>query len=107
MPSAFLRTRHGVRSTMTIDHSLVARGLVKRYGGVAALDGFDLEVEPGTVHGLLGPNGAGKSTAVKIFATLVALDEGSARVAGHDVRTESRRVRQSIGLVGQEAAVDE
>ncbi len=86
---------------------LVARGLRKRYGDTLALDGFDLEVAPGTVHALLGPNGAGKSTAVNTFATLTRCDEGEALVAGHDVRRSPRQVRASIGLVGQASALDE
>ena len=86
---------------------LVARGLRKRYGDTVALDGFDLEVSAGTIHALLGPNGAGKSTAVHTFATLTRCDEGQALVAGHDVRTDSRSVRSSIGLVGQASALDE
>jgi ABC-2 type transport system ATP-binding protein len=86
---------------------LVAEGLRKRYAEVRALDGFDLSVAAGTIHGLLGPNGAGKSTAVKVLATLIDLDGGTARVAGLDVRTQGRQVRERIGLIGQNAAVDE
>lgn len=86
---------------------LAARGLRKRYGDTLALDGFDLEVSAGSVHALLGPNGAGKSTAVHTLATLTRIDEGEARVAGFDVRTEHARVRSAIGLVGQSAALDE
>jgi ABC-2 type transport system ATP-binding protein len=89
------------------DHSLTADGLRKRYAGVHALDGFDLHVGAGTIHGLLGPNGAGKSTAVKALATLIDVDGGTARVAGFDVRTQAKEVRRRIGLVGQNAAVDE
>jgi ABC-2 type transport system ATP-binding protein len=74
---------------------------------VNALDGFDLTVAAGTIHGLLGPNGAGKSTAVKALATLIDFDGGAATVAGYDVRKQSRQVRERIGLVGQNAAVDE
>ncbi|MEV7228676.1 ATP-binding cassette domain-containing protein [Polymorphospora sp. NPDC051019] len=92
---------------MARDHSLTARDLRKRYGDLDALNGFDLDVEAGTIHGLLGPNGAGKSTAVRALTTLVDLDGGTATVAGHDVRTEPHAVRRSIGLVGQHAAVDE
>jgi len=84
-----------------------ASGLVKRYGEVAALDGFDLAVEEGTVVGLLGPNGAGKTTAVRIFTTLLEPDSGTAQVAGVDVRTDPAEVRRRIGLSGQYAAVDE
>jgi ABC-2 type transport system ATP-binding protein len=84
-----------------------ATGLVKRYGTATALDGFDLEVPPGTVCGLLGPNGAGKTTAVRILATLIRPDAGVATVAGHDVVREAGAVRRRIGLVGQHAALDE
>jgi ABC-2 type transport system ATP-binding protein len=89
------------------DHTLTANGLRKRYGDVNALDGFDLAVAAGTIHGLLGPNGAGKSTAVKALATLIDFDGGTATVAGYDVRKQSRRVRERIGLVAQNVAVDE
>ena len=82
-------------------------GLVKRYGKVVALDGLDLAVSKGTVFGLLGPNGAGKTTAVRILTTLLEPDEGTAEVAGLDVRREPHRVRERIGLSGQTAAVDE
>ncbi|WP_330177733.1 ATP-binding cassette domain-containing protein [Streptomyces sp. NBC_01498] len=82
-------------------------GVRKRYGEKAALDGLDLAVAGGTVHGVLGPNGAGKTTAVRVLATLLRHDEGTARVAGRDVRKEAREVRRRIGLLGQHAAVDE
>ncbi|WP_250027171.1 ATP-binding cassette domain-containing protein [Paractinoplanes maris] len=87
--------------------NLQAEGLRKRYGDVPALDGFDLAVAPGVIHGLLGPNGAGKTTAVKALATLIDVDGGTARVAGFDVRTQAPQVRRRIGLIGQNAAVDE
>ena len=82
-------------------------GLVKRYGKVVALDGLDLVVPKGTVLGLLGPNGAGKTTAVRILTTLLDADEGRAEVAGLDVKTQPDKVRERIGLSGQNAAVDE
>lgn len=84
-----------------------ATGLTKRYSGTLALDGVDLAVPAGTVHGLLGPNGAGKTTAVRILTTLTRLDEGRAEVAGLDVRTQARQVRRRIGLTGQQTAVDD
>ncbi|MFI6085360.1 ATP-binding cassette domain-containing protein [Streptomyces sp. NPDC051217] len=82
-------------------------GVRKRYGEKSALDGLDLVVARGTVHGMLGPNGAGKTTAVRVLATLLRHDEGVVRVAGHDLRTEAQEVRRRIGLLGQHAAVDE
>jgi len=89
------------------DTSVRARGLVKRFGEVTALDGLDLDVPGGTVLGLLGPNGAGKTTAVSILTTLVHPDAGTATVAGVDVVADPRAVRARIGLSGQYAAVDE
>ncbi|MCG8920587.1 ATP-binding cassette domain-containing protein [Actinokineospora sp. PR83] len=89
------------------DLAVVAEGLRKRYGDKVALDGFDLSVPRGTVCGLLGPNGAGKTTAVRILATLQRFDGGRAEVAGYDVATDAAQVRYRIGLVGQNAAVDE
>ena len=84
-----------------------ATGLVKTYGQTHALDGLDLGVPEGTITALLGPNGAGKTTAVRILATLLEADAGSAEVAGIDVRTNPGAVRAKIGLSGQYAAVDE
>jgi daunorubicin resistance ABC transporter ATP-binding subunit len=94
---------------MTSDNgsfAVEARGLVKRFGDVCALDGVDLEVASGTVLGVLGPNGAGKTTAVRILATVLTPDEGSARVLGLDVARQAPEVRTRIGLAGQFAAVD-
>jgi ABC-2 type transport system ATP-binding protein len=87
--------------------AVVAHGLRKRFGETTALDGVDLAVPAGSVCGLLGPNGAGKTTAVRILATLLRHDGGRAEVAGFDVATEPDRVRASIGLLGQHAAVDD
>ncbi|WP_405797897.1 ATP-binding cassette domain-containing protein [Streptomyces sp. NBC_01506] len=96
-------TEHAVRA----EYAVHAEGIRKRYGDTYALDGFDLAVRTGTVHGLLGPNGAGKTTAVRALATLLRLDGGRATVAGIDVRADPRTVRSRIGLTGQYAAVDE
>ncbi len=92
---------------MADDFAILARGLRKRYANVVALDGFDLAVAPGSVCGLLGPNGAGKTTAIRILATLLRYDEGHAEIAGFDVERQATEVRYRIGLVGQNAAVDE
>ena len=87
--------------------AVVVEGVKKRYGSVQALNGVSIEVPSGTVLGLLGPNGAGKTTMVKILTTLLAPDEGRARVAGYDVVTQTDEIRRVIGLAGQYAAVDE
>ncbi|MEH6374548.1 ATP-binding cassette domain-containing protein [Streptomyces sp. KLMMK] len=89
------------------DPAIVVEGLRKRYGDKQALDGLDLTVRGGTVQGILGPNGAGKTTAVRIMSTLLRPDEGRVEVAGVDVRTRADEVRSRIGLLGQNAAVDE
>src|SRR5262245_57195594 len=82
-------------------------GLVHVYkDGPRAVDGVSLRVAPGEIYGFLGPNGAGKSTTVHILTTLLPPSGGSARVAGHDVRTEGRAVRDEIGVALQEAALD-
>ena len=91
---------------MTTTNAIEAYGLVKRYGATTALGGVDVVVPTGTVTAVLGPNGAGKTTAVRILATLTEADEGSATVAGFDVRAEPTEVRRRIGLAAQDATVD-
>lgn len=95
------------RTPNTFNGRIEASGLVKHYGDVAALDGFDLVVEEGTVLALLGPNGAGKTTVVSVLTTLLDADGGQATVAGADIATSPNEVRRRIGLSGQYAAVDE
>ncbi|HEY1449523.1 MAG TPA: ATP-binding cassette domain-containing protein [Solirubrobacteraceae bacterium] len=86
--------------------AIEAHGLTKRFGQFTAVDQLDLSVENGTVVSLLGPNGAGKTTMVRMLATLLRPDAGSARIAGHDVVAEADRVRSVISLTGQFAALD-
>jgi ABC-2 type transport system ATP-binding protein len=86
--------------------AVAVRGLVKRYGDFEAVRGIDFDVAPGETFGFLGPNGAGKSTTIKILCTLARPTAGSARVAGHDVRSERDKVRRNIGLVFQDTTLD-
>ena len=87
--------------------AIEARGLVKVFGANRAVDGVDLDVATGAIYGVLGPNGAGKTTTIKMLATLLSPDAGSARVLGHDVVREAHTVRSLVGLTGQYASVDE
>ena len=80
--------------------------LEKSYGAVSALNGLSLSVPSGSLYGLLGPNGAGKTTALRILATLLAPDRGRVVVAGVDALQEPRTVRQLMGYVAQEVAID-
>jgi ABC-2 type transport system ATP-binding protein len=82
-------------------------GLKKVFGRTTAVDGIDLRVDRGTVYGLLGPNGAGKTTTIKVLATLLRPDAGSAHVLGHDVVREGAAVRAKVSLTGQFASIDE
>jgi ABC-2 type transport system ATP-binding protein len=89
------------------DWAVEANGLVKLFGDNKAVDGVNLNVKAGTIYGVLGPNGAGKTTTIRMLATLLRPDAGSARIFGHDVQKESQIVRQLIGVTGQYASVDE
>jgi daunorubicin/doxorubicin transport system ATP-binding protein len=94
---------------MTVESSLAieASGLAKSFGEIQAVDGVDLAVRRGSVYGVLGPNGAGKTTTIRMLATLLRPDAGSARVLGHDVVSEDDAVRALVSLTGQLASVDE
>jgi ABC-2 type transport system ATP-binding protein len=95
------------RTQISPDNGIEARGLAREFkGGIRAVDGIDLRVEPGEIYGFLGPNGAGKSTTVHMLTTLLPATAGTARVAGHDVATEGAQVRDAIGAALQEAALD-
>jgi ABC-2 type transport system ATP-binding protein len=87
--------------------AIVLRGLEKAYGDVQVLRGVDLDVERGNVFALLGSNGAGKTTVIRILSTLLRADAGTAIIDGFEVRAEPAKVRESISLTGQFAAVDE
>jgi ABC-2 type transport system ATP-binding protein len=87
--------------------AIAVTGLRKTFGDKVVLDGIDLEVPAGTVFSLLGPNGAGKTTTVNVLTTLMKADGGTVRVAGHDLATDAKAVRKSIGVTGQFAAVDD
>ncbi|HET6836749.1 MAG TPA: ATP-binding cassette domain-containing protein [Gemmatimonadales bacterium] len=81
--------------------------LIKTFGDTRALDGVDLQIRKGSVYGLLGPNGAGKTTTIRVLATLLKPDSGTATVLGHDVVRDAKRVREKVSLTGQYASVDE
>jgi ABC-2 type transport system ATP-binding protein len=87
--------------------AIATHGLVKTFKNTRALDGLDLRIRKGSVFGLLGPNGAGKTTTIRILATLLRPDAGTASVLGHDVVRDAAKVRQKVSLTGQYASVDE
>jgi ABC-2 type transport system ATP-binding protein len=90
-----------------MSYTVNASGIAKSFGGHNALGHVDLAIETGSVFALLGPNGAGKTTMIRILATLVRPDSGSATVAGHDLLRDPDGVRGAISLTGQYAAVDD
>ena len=91
-----------------VDTSLAiqAEGLTKRYGSTLAVDGLNLDIPTGQFFGLLGPNGSGKTSTIHMLSTLIRPSQGSARVAGHDVKRAGLQVRAAIGVVFQESALD-
>jgi ABC-2 type transport system ATP-binding protein len=98
---------HNAQMTSPSPLAIEATGLIKTFGDVRAVDGVDLAVRTGSVYGVLGPNGAGKTTTIRMLATLLRPDEGSARVLGHDIVSEADAVRSAVSLTGQLASVDE
>src|SRR4028119_731525 len=87
-------------------HAIEATGLVKAFGETRAVDGVDLVVPSGSVYGVLGPNGAGKTTTIRMLATLLRPDAGTASVFGHDIVEEADAVRECVSLTGQPASAD-
>jgi ABC-2 type transport system ATP-binding protein len=92
---------------MTTEPAIQIAGITKSYGDNSVLRGVDFDVARGSIFALLGSNGAGKTTTVRILATLLKGDGGTATVNGFDVATQPADVRESISLTGQFAAVDE
>src|SRR5262245_20134648 len=92
---------------MRDQHGIQAEKLAREYkGGIKAVDGIDLLIQPGEIYGFLGPNGAGKSTTVHMLTTLLPPTSGTAQVAGYDIVKQGPQVRASIGAALQEAALD-
>lgn len=93
-------------SGSSVAHPIKAEGLKRRFGKIEAVCGIDISIAQGEIFGFLGPNGAGKSTTVRMLTTLLLPSEGRAWVAGYDVVSEATRVRRSIGVALQDAAID-
>lgn len=89
------------------DYAVEVHGLNKQFGDFTAVDEIDLKIQKGTVYGFLGPNGAGKTTTLKMLTTLLKIDNGTAKIFGHDVAKEAKKIRPRIALTGQYASVDE
>jgi len=96
-----------VSESAAFPFAITARGLVKHFGAVKALDGIDLDVPRGMIFAVLGPNGAGKTTLIRTLATLTKADAGIANLMGHDLATDPQGVRSEIALTGQFASLDE
>ena len=97
----------GHLSALAAEPAVSARGLVKSFGTLRAVDGIDLVVPRGMIFAILGPNGAGKTTLMRMLATLARPDAGSATVMGHDLLQSPHEVRSSIAMTGQFASLDE
>jgi len=98
--------QHVSRLRLVMPASIITHSLTKRYGGLTALDGFDLEVAQGSIFGLLGPNGAGKTTLIRVLTTLMRQTSGEAFIEGLDTRSTGREIRRLIGVVSQENSLD-
>lgn len=90
-----------------LENAVTVKNLQKSFGKVKVLKGVNLQVKRGTITAVLGPNGAGKTTMIRILATLLRADGGTAKIEGFDVRDDAKKVHEVIGLTGQYAAVDE
>src|SRR3954453_12905782 len=99
--------RFGRMAPTPHDLAVEADGLTKVFGRTHAVDGIDLAIPRGSIYGVLGPNGAGKTTTIRMLATLLRPDGGSARVLGHDIVAEAEQVRGAVSLTGQLASADE
>ena len=97
----------GHLSALAVEPAISARGMVKSFGTLRAVDGIDLTVPRGMIFAILGPNGAGKTTLMRMLATLARPDAGSATVMGHDLLKSPHQVRGSIAMTGQFASLDE
>ncbi|QKG93260.1 ATP-binding cassette domain-containing protein [Halorubrum salinarum] len=101
------RSRDGSAGEPAAAAAIDVDGLELTYAdGTVAVDGIDMTVPEGEFFGFLGPNGAGKTTTIKVFATLLSPTGGAVRVNGFDVRSDSRKVRESIGYMAQETSID-
>ena len=98
---------HTAPTAKQVIPAIAARGLVKKFGSLRAVDGVEITVQPGSIVGVLGPNGAGKTTTINMLTTLLKPDGGSAQIFGYDVAKHAKTVRQLIGLTGQFATIDE
>ena len=94
-------------ASAALELAIDARGLVKTFGDLRAVDGVDLSVPRGVIYAILGPNGAGKTTLMRMLATLARPDSGTATVMGHDLLASPAKVRGSIAMTGQFASLDE
>jgi ABC-2 type transport system ATP-binding protein len=87
--------------TALVEDAVVIENLTKKFGNIVAVDHINLEIHKGEIFGLLGPNGAGKTTTIRMLCTLLEPTEGSAKVAGYDIRKQPAEVRRNIGVVSE------